>query len=714
MRILGEKNMNEKIYDILQKLNYQRHLYSIRISFISMMPLMIVSAYAVILNNLPVPVYQNTMARVFGANWKDLGAIIFNSTLQIAALILVFSICANLSKWYSKNKKVDTHPNITAILGIAVYMIFNMNVKDPFISFANTGVTGFFGAILVSIIVTEIFIRLSNIRTKFFHVSHDPDIEVPMAFSSIVPSVIILFGFASIRWSLISMGMESGLNDLLNYILSLPYRTISPNIHTAIVYNLSTHIMWLFGIHGNNVLDSVAKGFFEQGLLHDPGRIISKSFLDAFVYMGGSGTTLGFLISLIIFSKNKSNRTIFKFAIPNSILNVNEPLIFGIPIVLNPVYAIPFVLTPCIISITTFIGFKSGIIPPIINDVTWSTPIIISGYIATGSLMGSLIQILNLAVAIFVYMPFVRLSDRLLDLEFKSAYSELVQIITSNSSPEKNLLIRSDKIGSIARQLSNEMDTAILNNEMFLQYQPIIDATNHKIIDVEALLRWKHPKYGMINPMLIIAIAEENGLIDRLGLWIIERAVRQRQIWNKEGIEQFKVSVNVSAKQLDSPDFHKEVIKIIDNYGLSGSDINIEVTESLALVEDDITYNNIENLSKDGIGIIMDDFGVGHSSLIYLTNMPIKTIKIDGSLTREILNSEISFNIVSTIYDLCQHMDLDIVMEYVETPGQLKKILELGHFLIQGYLISPPVNGDQVGEFLYDFNKNVWDNYTAP
>lgn len=606
---------------------------------------------------------------------------------------------------------MNTHSNISGILGISVYMVMNLSINDSFISFTDIGVTGFFSAILISVIVTEIFIRLSNSQISFVHVNNDPDIEVPMAFSSIIPSIIIILGFALFRQILILLGIENGLNDLMNYVLALPYKTTGPNIKTTITYILSTHFMWLFGIHGTNVLESVARGFFENSLLSSLLCINTKTFLDVFVFMGGSGATLALIIALLLFSKNKANKTVFKYAIPNLILNINEPLIFGIPIVLNPVYAIPFISTPCVMFFTTLIALKTGIVPPIINEVAWSTPIIISGYAATGSVIGSVFQVLNLLIATLIYRPFVRISDKLVDIEFKSAYENLVKIVTSNTLPPKQLLRRSDKAGSIARQLSNEMSTAMVRGEMFLQYQPIINVQEHRITDMEALLRWKHPKFGMINPMVTIAIAEENGFIDELGLWIFEAAIKQRSQWTQQGLDNFKISINISTKQLESPDLYRNMMNIIEKYELKGGDINIEITESQALVEDDITYNNIRNLSDFGIGIVMDDFGVGHSSLIYIRNMPITTLKIDGSLSRDIVNNDVSYNIVATIYDLCKLMDLNIVMEFVETEEQLDRIMGLGDFLIQGYLFSPPLNGDEIHKFIKDFQTLDLHNY---
>lgn len=609
-----------------------------------------------------------------------------------------------MARWYNNNKGTNIHTSITGMIGLASYLVMSIPVKDASgISFVISGVVGLFGAMIISILSAEIFIKLSSTKKLVNYVNDDPEVAVPQAFVSVLPAMIVVFIFVGLRILLVASGIEAGLTDITNYILRKPYETNSQSLGTAILYNLSTHIMWLFGIHGNNVLDSVAKEVFAHA---GSSRIITKTFFDVFVYMGGSGTTLALLIALFLFGRNKSHRTLFKFALPNSIFNINEPLVFGIPIVLNPIYAIPFVLTPSLMFLTTYLGIKMGFVSPIINEVSWATPVFISGYIATGSISGILLQVFNLLIAVAIYTPFVLLSERLSQLHFKASYKNLLDLVTTEySTSSRRLLARVDGMGAVARRLANELEGAIGSHDMFLNYQPIIDVRNKKVHSVEALLRWKHPVHGMVNPMLVIALAEETHLIDRLGLWVIQEAVRQRGLWTEEDLPDFKVAVNVSSQQLNSTNFYKQVLTILKDNNVPTHQLKVEITETQALVENQATRGNLLNLNEAGVSIAMDDFGVGHSSLIYLQTMPISTIKIDGSLSREIVDQPINLDIITAIYDLCHLMRMETVVEYVENEEQLEKLMEVGDFLIQGYLFSPPRLASDLGQFIRQFGN---------
>ena len=696
-----------KIYLILKRLYQQRHLFSIRSAFVSLMPIMIIGAYAVVINNLPIPPYQEFMLKFLGPSWKNFGELAFNSTTQIATIMVVFNICNNLANWYNANKNTKLHAGIAGMVGISCYIAMSLSVKDAsYIPFSAVGVTSFFGAMLLSILTGEMFIGLCCRKRLAQFIDDDPDVEAPLAFASVVPAVIVIFSFVILRFAIISFGVEEGLTDIINYFLRKPYETNSQSVGTAILYNISTHIMWLFGIHGNNVLDGVATGVFPQ-VASANGAIITKTFFDVFVYMGGSGTTLALLIALILYGRSENYRTLFKYAFPNGLFNINEPVIFGLPIVLNPIFAIPFVLTPCIIFFTTYFTVKFGLIAPIINDVSWAIPVFVSGYAATGSYTGILLQLFNLFIATTIYIPFVRLSEALSEIHFNMAYKDLVNIVTKDFSSSRRLLAHFDETGTVARQLASELENAFIKKEMFLHYQPIVDVKKNKTHSVEALLRWQHPKHGMVNPMLTIALAEETGLIDELGLWIIEEAIRQRALWTKEGLPDFPVSVNVSGKQLNTVGFSQQVLGILNQIGVPTSLLKLEITETVALVENETTRDNLIELDAKGINIAMDDFGVGHSSLIYLRTMPIHTLKIDSSLSRDVVNQKASLDIISTIYDLCRLMKIETVVEHVENQEQLQKLTQVGDFLIQGYLFSRPLPGSDIRKFIqqYDMAK---------
>ncbi|MDR1769312.1 MAG: EAL domain-containing protein [Hungatella sp.] len=669
-----------------------------------MIPIMVIGAYAVAINNLPIPAYRQLMKQIFGDSWTYFGVLVYNITVQLSAIMLVFSICYHIAEWYNIFKKKQIHTNICGMVGVACYLAMSIPVQNAdSIPFAATGITGLVGAIIVSVLSSELFIHW---YVKIKQSSKIPDALVSQALGSLMPAIVLIFGFAAIRMGLYFCGIGNSLNDIINNILQLPFKYNKGLFHTAFIYSISSHFMWLLGIHGNNVLETVVINVFPQ----TGSSIISKTFFDVFVYMGGCGTTLALLLAFVFCGEYKRNRRFFFIGLSNSIFNINEPLIFGIPIVFNPIYAVPFILTPCIMFLTTYLAMSAGLVPPVTREIWWTTPIFISGYLSTGSFCGVFLQIINLAIATAIYVPFVKLSMVLSEMNFKNSYQDLVEYITTKYSVSShNILKRTDEIGAVSRQLANQLENAIDNGELYLNYQPIVDVERYTLYSVEALLRWKHPLYGMIHPMLIIALAEEIKLIDKLGLWIIKQAMIQRAAWNKEGISDFHISVNVSCYQLEVLDFHNQVFHILNDLKVLPQQLQIEITETVALTESYIAHNNLMKLTEAGVSVSMDDFGAGHSSLLYLCSIPIHAVKIDGSLSRSIVNYPINLNIISTIYDLCQLLHINTIVEYVENQEQLDKLMQVGNFLIQGYLFSQPIEGDMIPSFIRDLNPPIYE-----
>jgi len=712
-----------RLFNSLQWLNEQRHLYSIRTAFISAMPLMIVGAFAVVINQFPVPAYQEFMAGLFGERWRMLGTVAFNATTQIVTLFVIWSICSNLAQWYNDHKRRQVHAGICGMVGLASYVAMALPLSAEAIPFTMVGATGLFVAMLVGILSAEAFVQIVSLKRESMVLSDDPNVAVPQSFASIMPAIYVVGGFALVRVILAALGVEAPLTDLVTDLLRTPYEnTDSSPLATGMLFNVSTHLMWLFGIHGNNVLDGIAQTVFAPAMAENVAAVaaglpapnmITKTLYDVFVYMGGSGTTLGLLLALAFFGRARSNRTLMRFALPTSIFNINEPLVFGIPIVLNPIYAIPFVLTPVVMFSTTVLAMTLGWVPYTTAEVSWATPVFFSGYVATGSAAGVILQVVNLALAVLIYAPFVRLGEKMATLRFNRAYKELVDTVTGDYSG-RQLISRVDEVGAVARRLANQIDNGISGDEMYLNYQPIVDSRTGTLHSVEALLRWKHPIYGMINPMVTVALAEETGKIDRLGLWILNHAMEQRAAWNKLGLEDFHISVNVSTSQLNAPNFHEQVKLVLQRYNVPAHQMQIEITETAALVENVQTRNNLATLAKAGVTIAMDDFGVGHSSLLYLRTQPITTLKIDGSLSRDVVKHPANLDIIATIHDLCRLLGVDTIIEFVDNEEQLKKLTSIGAFLIQGYLYSPPVPGDEIPGFVQKLEQAQKEIQAAP
>lgn len=200
----GTNNGMMRLFLRLQRVNEQRHLYSIRTAFITTMPAMIVGAFAVAINNMPIPAYQDFMAGLFGGDaWRNFGQLCFNGTTQLVALVVLFNICGNLTGWYNSRRQNQAHAGIAGILGVACYFILTLPVEGAdSIPFSTVGATGLFVAMAVAILSTECYVRLIG-RGKRGHIlSDDPNVSVPQAFASVMPTILIVAVVACCAWAL--------------------------------------------------------------------------------------------------------------------------------------------------------------------------------------------------------------------------------------------------------------------------------------------------------------------------------------------------------------------------------------------------------------------------------------------------------------------------------------------------------------------------------
>jgi EAL domain-containing protein (putative c-di-GMP-specific phosphodiesterase class I) len=240
-----------------------------------------------------------------------------------------------------------------------------------------------------------------------------------------------------------------------------------------------------------------------------------------------------------------------------------------------------------------------------------------------------------------------------------------------------------------AQQIETDLRNALRNGELQLFYQPQV-GLNHQLVAMEALIRWNHPKMGMLLPDRFIPIAEETGLIEPIGGWVVAEACRQCAGWNKEFRTPVKVCVNISAPQLYLSDLTRVVAASLDRYGLAPSCLEIELTESVAMRNREHSARTLQNLRNLGVSIALDDFGTGYSSLSYLQALPVDVLKIDKSFLKHI-DAHAAAAVVEAIASLGRSLGLRIVAEGVETLDQMARIQAIGIDVAQGYLIARPM-----------------------
>lgn len=237
-----------------------------------------------------------------------------------------------------------------------------------------------------------------------------------------------------------------------------------------------------------------------------------------------------------------------------------------------------------------------------------------------------------------------------------------------------------------------EMRRAIERAEFVLHYQPKINVNTNEMIGVEALVRWQHPERGLVPPMEFIPIAEETGMIVSLGEWVLHTACRQNKEWQNSGYEPMSISVNLSARQFQLQNLVEMTRRILNETGLEAHWLELEITESIAMMNSQYTMDTLNRLKKMGVKLSIDDFGTGYSSLGLLKRFPVDKLKIDKSFVMgigEVRDSEI---ITSTIIALCKGLKLDVVAEGVETEEQCKFLQKHQCSEMQGFLFSKPLS----------------------
>jgi EAL domain-containing protein (putative c-di-GMP-specific phosphodiesterase class I) len=224
-----------------------------------------------------------------------------------------------------------------------------------------------------------------------------------------------------------------------------------------------------------------------------------------------------------------------------------------------------------------------------------------------------------------------------------------------------------------------------------------VDAVTGAIKGMEALIRWQHPQRGMVSPVEFIPLLEESGLIVMVGEWVLREACRVNKSWQDEGLPPLKVSVNVASPQFKQEGFVELVKDVLDSSGLEPAYLEIELTESCLMSDDDSNIKLLDQIKQLGVSISVDDFGTGYSSLSYLKRFPIDTLKIDRSFIINVHDRKANDNaaIVTAIMALSHSLRLDVVAEGVETAQELAYLHALGCRTIQGFLFSRPVSQDE-------------------
>lgn len=427
-----EKLFN-KLGKVSQKLGGQIHLRSIRDAFASLIPFIIIAGLMIFVNNVII-IPTGFMSKVINpatlTSWQDIGTSIINGTLNFLAVLLAGACAYHLAV----NRKFE-NPIAPAFLAISIFVILlplvssvtPVGAKEAVkvlgvISFTATNSGGMFVGIITSILSTELFIWLSkNKRLKINIGGEGVPPAVIKSFNSLIPIIITIITFAVVSYGVKQIS-GTDINTLILKTIQTPLVSLVTSLPGFIILMLLSNLLFAMGIHPGGVvapiMDPILYIAMNQNMTaYANGQvvpnIINMAFKDTFGVMGGSGNTIALLIAIVLVSKRKDFRDIAKLSAAPGIFNINEPIIFGLPIVFDLTLMIPFVLASPICLGAAYFVTKMGWMSRVVIQTPWTTPPILSGFLATGGdWRASVFQIIMITLTVLLYIPFVKLSEK--------------------------------------------------------------------------------------------------------------------------------------------------------------------------------------------------------------------------------------------------------------------------------------------------------------
>lgn len=426
-----QNGIESVLVPIAAKLNSQRHICAVRDAFILSFPLTMAGSLMVLLNFVLLSpdgfIAKLLRLESFIPNLADYQSIfspVLKGSADILSILVVFLIARNVAKTL---KADDLLAGLTAVsVYFIIYPDYNVVNDVNNLSTKFMGAQGLFVAILVGLLVGEFMAILSKSKKLEIKMPDQVPPAVSRSFKVLLPIIIITLSFSILNF-MIKKVSPGGLHEWVYTVIQSPLTKLEQNIGSVIVLALLCQVLWAMGIHGPNTIAAVRDTMFAEAgnanMLYiaehgtawgAPYPITYSGLFDAFGAYGGSGATLGLIIAIILFSKAKEQKSIAKLSLAPGLFNINEMVIFGLPIVLNPIYIIPFVLAPIV---NIIIGYSAvcifKIIPPVAYGVPWTTPGPLVPFLGTGgNIMGLVIGIICLAVSVLIYAPFVIASSK--------------------------------------------------------------------------------------------------------------------------------------------------------------------------------------------------------------------------------------------------------------------------------------------------------------
>lgn len=408
--------LSEVLGKLSVKLSGNIYINAIKDGMLSYMPFTVIASIFLIIAFFPIPAFTNFVTSITGleqAVWQSKLCLVNDASLSIGGLLVLLAISRSLADKLEVN---GVQVQMTSFVAFMLLVPYGANESGSIIEIGFLGAQTIFLAIVISIVSAKLykFIDDKGIKIKM-PAAVPPAVSAP--FESIVPSFVVIGLFWIVRLCIDAFAKTSAL-EVFNAVLGTPLQAVGGSLLGSIIVKMFSQLMWFFGIHGDSIVNGVMTPILQ--VLQDanktvsmaggtPTNIICQSFWDSFAGIG----IVGSIIAVVLISKSQRYKEMKKIAGIPYIFNIGEPTLFGLPLMMNVTYFIPFILSNVASILISYIAFALKLVPICTGlvQVPWTTPVIISGYLATGSIAGSILQIVCLVVVTLIWIPFVKIAD---------------------------------------------------------------------------------------------------------------------------------------------------------------------------------------------------------------------------------------------------------------------------------------------------------------
>ncbi len=426
-----ERGMEKILVPIAIRLNSQIHISAIRDAFILSFPIVMASSLIVLIN-FAILTPDGFIASLLHlgtifpnlAEAKNVFSPVMNGSVNIMSIMIAFLVARNIAISYQQD---DLLCGLTAIGAFfVVYTPYHMVDSQSYMTTEYLGPQGLFVAIIVAMLTSEIFCRLSRNPKITITMPDAVPPAVARSFKVLIPIFFVMIFFSVLNYLLTKI-TPNGLNELIYNLIQAPLKDMGTNIFAVLIIIAVANFLWVLGIHGPNTVAAIRETIFSEANLENlsfaaengttwgaPYPVTWNGISDAFANYGGSGMTLGLLLAIFIASRRADYRDIAKMAFIPGLFNINEPVIFGLPIVLNPIMVIPFITVPLVNACVGYFFITMEIIPPMAYAVPWTTPGPLIPFFATGgNWLALMVGFLCLTISTLIYLPFVIAANKI-------------------------------------------------------------------------------------------------------------------------------------------------------------------------------------------------------------------------------------------------------------------------------------------------------------